>query len=76
MMFVFAGFPALRKCHSCVKFKQGQGPTTVFLTFTSLGASSVINYTVTVTVFIIKFQNGFPVVDYKTLKERWKNITL
>lgn len=70
MMFVFAGFPALRKCHSCVKFKQGQGPTTVFLTFTSLGASSVINYTVTVTVFIIKFQNGFPVVDYKTLKER------
>lgn len=67
MMFVFAGFPALRKCHSCVKFKQGQGPTTVFLTFT---ASSVINYTVTVTVFIIKFQNGFPVMDYKTLKER------
>lgn len=66
MRLVFAGFPALRKCHSCVKFKQGQGPTTVFLTFTSLGASSVINYT----VFIIKFQNGFPVIDYKTLKER------
>lgn len=66
MRLVFAGFPALRKCHSCVKFKQGQGPTTVFLTFTSLCASSVINYT----VFIIKFQNGFPVIDYKTLKER------
>lgn len=52
MRLVFAGFPALRKCHSCVKFKQGQGPTTVFLTLTSLCASSVINYT----VFIINFK--------------------